>query len=71
MHGKAQYDERRLDARARAPARHAAIAIHDVIFQPASGRKYVFTVAVMDNSEAEHLGSEPQTLTFDPKGGLR
>jgi hypothetical protein len=70
VHGKAQYDSgvwtlelgRRLDSGDR---------IHDVIFQPSSGRKYVFALAVMDNSEAEHLGSEPQTLTFDPKEGVR
>jgi hypothetical protein len=70
VHGKAQYAEgvwtleigRRLDT---------GDPLHDVIFQPASGRKYVFTLAVMDNSQAEHLGSEPQTLTFDPKGGVR
>jgi hypothetical protein len=70
VHGKAQFDDgiwtlelgRRLDT---------GDAIHDVAFEPTAGRKYVFTVAVMDNSEADHLGSEPQTLVFDPKGGLR
>jgi hypothetical protein len=70
VHGKAQYDDgvwtlelgRRLDT---------GDGIHDVIFTSDSGRSYVFTLAVMNNSETEHLGSEPQTLVFDPKGGLR
>lgn len=42
---------------------------YDVIFRPEAGRSYVFTVAVMNNSGTVHLGSEPQRLVFDPKGG--
>jgi hypothetical protein len=45
--------------------------VHDVIFKPETGRKYVFTVAVMDNSGTIHKGSQPQILVFDPKGGAR
>jgi len=72
VHGKAGYDEdmgiwtleigRRLKT---------ADAVHDVTFDPSSGKSYTFTVAVMDNSGDEHIGSEPQTLVFDPKGGRR
>lgn len=46
-------------------------AIHDVVFEPAPGRKYYFTIAIMDNSGTIHLGSEPQALVFDPKGRVR
>ncbi len=42
---------------------------YDVIFKPEEGGSYVFTIAVMDNSGTVHLGSEPQRLVFDPKGG--
>lgn len=42
---------------------------YDVIFHPEEGRAYIFTIAVMDNSGTVHLGSEPQRLVFDPKGG--
>ncbi len=41
--------------------------LHDVIFEPDSQGGVVFTMAVMDNSGEEHLGSEPQVLVFDPK----
>jgi hypothetical protein len=40
--------------------------LHDVQFDPQSGRQYVFTLAVMDNSETDHRGSQPQILVFDP-----
>ena len=46
-------------------------AIHDVTFAPAPERKYIFTVAVMDNSGRVHRGSQPQILVFDPKGRAR
>jgi hypothetical protein len=45
--------------------------IHDVIFRPDSGREYVFTVAVMNNSNVEQRGSEPQVLVFEPKDARR
>ncbi|MDM7916607.1 MAG: ethylbenzene dehydrogenase-related protein [Candidatus Eisenbacteria bacterium] len=68
VHGKAIFDTgvwtleigRRLDT---------GDGVHDVIFDTASGKRYVFTVAVMNNSSIEHLGSEPQMLVFDPKAG--
>lgn len=41
--------------------------IHDVIFRPQEGREYVFTLAIMDNSDVEQRGSEPQLLTFGPR----
>ena len=41
-------------------------ALHDVTFDPGSGREYVFTVAVMDNSDREQRGSSAQILVFDP-----
>jgi len=36
----------------------------DVIFDPASGRAYPFTLAVFDASTRRHWGSEPQFLVF-------
>ena len=43
--------------------------LHDVIFEPESGETYAFTIAVMDNSGVEQLGSQPQLLVFEPKSG--
>jgi hypothetical protein len=40
-------------------------AIHDVRFAPSSGGSYAFTLAIMDNSSTDQLGSEPQILVFD------
>ena len=65
IYGKAGYEEgvwileigRLLDTRN---------PLHDVIFDPHSGRRYVFTLAVADFTMNEHLGSEPQILVFDP-----
>jgi hypothetical protein len=40
--------------------------LHDVIFDPDSGREYTFTIAVADYTMRQHLGSAPQILVFDP-----
>ncbi len=66
IHGKAGYEDgvwtlevgRRLNT---------LDPLHDVIFEPAAGRPYTFTLATMDNSGTEQRGSEPQILVFDPK----
>jgi len=39
----------------------------DVIFDPDSGDRYVFTIAVFNASVQEHWGSEPLILEFGPK----
>jgi hypothetical protein len=44
---------------------------HDVVFDPASGAAYAFSVAVFDASTRNHWGTEPVLLQFAAKPAAR
>lgn len=41
--------------------------LQDVAFDPEAGIEYRFTISIFDASTADHLGSEPVVLTFEPR----
>jgi hypothetical protein len=42
--------------------------LQDVSFDPDAGLEYRFTISIFDGATADHLGSEPVVLVFEPRG---
>ena len=68
VRGKGNWDgEQRIWTLEVARVLNTGIPLQDVIFEPESGSRYYFTLAIFDASSTTHWGSEPQILVFEPK----
>ena len=68
VRGKANFDEdERVWTLEIARRLATSYPLQDVAFEPDAGIEYRFTISVFDASTADHLGSEPVVLTFEPR----